>query len=95
MHWRRNWSAEGTDAAATADDSNIDVRSRRAGERGMARIRRCLPHRLQRKGQAQKSAVDCPQNRSFLGCSVTGGRLLVDGKWPPRPSTGAKRVSKR
>ena len=54
-----------------ADDSNIYVRSQRAGERVMASIRRCMTHRLKRKVHAQKSAVDCPQNRSFLGVSFT------------------------
>jgi RNA-directed DNA polymerase len=78
-----------------ADDSNIYVRSRRAGERVMASISRFITHRLKLKVHAQKSAVDCPQNRSFLGFSFTGGSLLVDGKWPQRPSTGSKRVSKR
>jgi RNA-directed DNA polymerase len=54
-----------------ADDSNIYVRSRRAGERGMASISRFMTHRLKLKVHAQKSAVDCPQNRSFLGVSFT------------------------
>jgi RNA-directed DNA polymerase len=57
-----------------ADDSHIDVRSRRAGDRVMASLSRCIPHRLKRKVHAQKSAVDCPQNRSVLGCSCTGGK---------------------
>jgi RNA-directed DNA polymerase len=57
-----------------AEDSNIYVRSRRAGERVMASISRFITHRLQLKVHAQKSAVDCPQNRHFLGFSFTGGK---------------------
>jgi RNA-directed DNA polymerase len=57
-----------------ADDSNIYVRSRRAGERVMASISRFITHRLKLKVNAQKSAVDCPQNRSCLGFSLTGGK---------------------
>ena len=57
-----------------ADDSNIYVRSFRSGERVMASISRFITSRLKLKVKESKSAVDRPQNRSFLGFSFTGGR---------------------
>ena len=57
-----------------ADDSNIYVRSLRAGERVMASISRFITGRLKLKVNASKSAVDHPYNRSFLGFSFTRGR---------------------
>jgi RNA-directed DNA polymerase len=67
-----------------ADDSNIYVRSRRAGERVMASLRRFITHRLKLKVNAQKSAVDCPQNRSCLGFSFTGGKSPGRRKVAPK-----------
>ena len=67
-----------------ADDRNIYVRSRRAGERVMASIRRFITHRLQLKVHAPKSAVDCPQNRSVLGFSFTGGKSPGRRKVAPK-----------
>ncbi len=57
-----------------ADDSNIYVRSFRAGERVMASISRFITGRLKLKVNARKSAVERPQKRSFLGLSFTGGK---------------------
>ncbi len=57
-----------------ADDSNIYVRSFRAGERVMASISRCITGRLKLKVNARKSAVERPQKRSVLGLSFTGGK---------------------
>jgi RNA-directed DNA polymerase len=57
-----------------ADDSNIYVRSRRAGERVMASITRFLSVRLKLKVNQQKSAVARPWERKFLGFSFTSGR---------------------
>jgi len=54
-----------------ADDCNIYVRSRRAGERVMASITRLLTERLRLTVNAAKSAVDRPWKRSFLGYTVT------------------------
>jgi RNA-directed DNA polymerase len=54
-----------------ADDCNIYVRSRRAGERVMASITRFLTERLRLTVNAAKSAVDRPWKRSFLGYTVT------------------------
>ncbi len=55
-----------------ADDSNIYVRSRRAGERVMVSITRFLCAKL--KVNQQKSAVARPWERKFLGFSFTNGR---------------------
>lgn len=54
-----------------ADDCNVYVQSRRAGERVMASLTRFLAERLRLTVNLAKSAVDRPWNRSFLGYSVT------------------------
>jgi RNA-directed DNA polymerase len=53
-----------------ADDCNIYVRSRRAGERVMAYVSRFLTHRLKLKINEAKSAVARPEERKFLGFSI-------------------------
>ena len=57
-----------------ADDSNIYVRSRRAGERVMASITRFITTKLKLKVNEQKSAVARPWERKFLGFSFTWDR---------------------
>jgi RNA-directed DNA polymerase len=57
-----------------ADDCNIYVRSRRAGERVMAGIEQFLTKRLKLKVNKAKSAVAKPSVRKFLGFSFTSGR---------------------
>ena len=54
-----------------ADDCNIYVRSRRAGDRVLASLTRFLDGRLKLKVNGDKSAVDRPWNRTFLGYSMT------------------------
>jgi RNA-directed DNA polymerase len=54
-----------------ADDCNIYVRSRRAGERVLASLTRFLNQRLKLKVNKTKSAVDRPWNRTFPGYSMT------------------------
>lgn len=54
-----------------ADDCNIYVQSKRAGERVMASVSRFLERRLKLKVNPAKSAVDRPWNRKFLGYSMT------------------------
>jgi RNA-directed DNA polymerase len=54
-----------------ADDCNIYVASKRAGERVMASVTHFLGRRLKLKVNAEKSAVDIPQRRKFLGFSFT------------------------
>ena len=57
-----------------ADDCNIYVRSRRAGERVMASIEQFLTKRLKLKVNKAKSAVAKPKARKFLGFSFTNER---------------------
>ena len=56
-----------------ADDCNLYVRSRRAGERVMASVTDFLARRLKLTVNAAKSAVDRPSARAFLGFSFTAG----------------------
>lgn len=57
-----------------ADDNNIYVASERAGKRVMQSITSFLTRKLRLKVNAEKSAVDRPQRRKFLGFSFTYGR---------------------
>jgi RNA-directed DNA polymerase len=57
--------------ARYADDSNIYVRSRRAGARVMESLARFITTKLKLKVNAQKSAVARPWERKFLGFSFT------------------------
>jgi len=58
-----------------ADDCNIYVRSRRAGERVMASITRFLNKALRLAVNVAKSAVDRPWHRVFLGFTMTAHRV--------------------
>ena len=57
-----------------ADDCNIYVGSRRAGERVKQSITGFITRRLKLKVNEQKSAVARPVDRKFLGFSFTGAR---------------------
>jgi RNA-directed DNA polymerase len=57
-----------------ADDCNIYVGSRRAGERVMASLTRFLKGVLKLAVNPKKSAVDRPWKRKFLGFSMTAHR---------------------
>jgi RNA-directed DNA polymerase len=57
-----------------ADDCNIYVRSRSAGERVMKSLTRFLERRLRLRVNAEKSAVARPWERKFLGYSLTWHR---------------------
>ena len=66
-----------------ADDCNIYVRSRRAGERVLASVRGFLGRRLKLKVNELKSAVDRPWKRRILGFTFTRSRpnrLAVSAK---------------
>lgn len=54
-----------------ADDCNIYVKSKAAGERVLASLTRFLHERLKLRVNPEKSAVDRPWNRKFLGYSMT------------------------
>jgi len=59
--------------ARYADDCNIYVRSRRAGERVMKSVARFITSKLKLRVNEQKSAVARPWVRKFLGFSFTSG----------------------
>src|SRR6266487_950009 len=59
-----------------ADDSNIYVRSERAGQRVMESITQFITQELKLKVNEAKSAVARPQVRKFLGFSVTDGPVI-------------------
>jgi RNA-directed DNA polymerase len=67
----RELERRGLRFARYADDSNIYVRSRRAGQRVMESITRFITSRLKLKVNQQKSAVARPWERKFLGFSFT------------------------
>lgn len=54
-----------------ADDCNIYVRSRRAGDRVMVSVSRFLTDKLKLKVNETKSAVARPEERKFLGFSIS------------------------
>jgi RNA-directed DNA polymerase len=58
-----------------ADDCNIYVGSKRAGERVMKSISRFLERRLRLQVNEEKSAVDRPWKRAFLGFSMTWDKV--------------------
>jgi RNA-directed DNA polymerase len=60
-----------------ADDSNIYVRSKRAGQRVMASITQFIETRLRLKVNGAKSAVAHPEERHFLGFRLR--REPIDG----------------
>jgi RNA-directed DNA polymerase len=57
-----------------ADDCNLYVRSKRSGERVMESVSRFLTRQLKLKVNKEKSAVDRPWKRTFLGFTFTSGR---------------------
>ncbi len=59
----------GLDFVRYADDCNIFVRSKRAGERVMESVSRFVEGKLRLKVNRDKSAVDRPWNRKLLGFS--------------------------
>jgi RNA-directed DNA polymerase len=65
-----------------ADDCNIYVRSHRAGERVMASVSRFLTTKLRLKVNETKSAVARPEERKFLGFSISndGGERRIAPK---------------
>ena len=79
-----DWELErrGHRFARYADDCNILVKSRRAGERVMASVTRFVSDSLRLTVNALKSAVDRPMNRKFLGFTVSrnGAKLKVADK---------------
>lgn len=67
-----------------ADECNLYVRSKRAGERVMASISRFIERRLRLKVNPAKSAVAKPEERHFLGIRLR--REPLDGSTEVLPS---------
>jgi RNA-directed DNA polymerase len=81
-----------------ADDCNIYVQSRRAGERVMASVVRFLETKLRLKVNHAKSAVARPSERKFLGFRVWGtqrARLLIHPKSLKRAKDRLRQLTKR
>jgi RNA-directed DNA polymerase len=57
-----------------ADDCNIYVRSEKAGQRVMESVSDFISRKLRLKVNQNKSAVDRPSRRKFLGFSFTNGK---------------------
>src|SRR6202047_4323981 len=81
--------------ARYADDCNIYVRSKAAGDRVMASLERWLSQRLRLRVNRDKSCVARPWKRKFLGYSVTwerAARLRVAPAAVKRLKTKLRRV---
>jgi RNA-directed DNA polymerase len=83
--------------ARYADDCNIVVKSRRAGERVMASVTRFLEETLRLTVNARKSAVDRPWNRKFLGFTISrkGWLLKVADKAIGKLKDEIRRLTRR
>jgi RNA-directed DNA polymerase len=78
-----------------ADDCNVYVRSRRAGQRVMGSLERFLQEKLRLRINRAKSAVARPWERKFLGYSVTNHhqpKLKVAGESVKRFKTKLRRM---
>ena len=79
-----------------ADDCNIYVRSRKAGERVMEGIRRFIERKLRLKVNETKSRVAPSGECKFLGYTIgEGGQLLVAAKSKERMKAKLKALTKR
>lgn len=81
-----------------ADDENIYVKSLRAGRRVFESVVRFVEERLKLKVNREKSAVDRPWRRKFLGFSFTiekASRIRVASKSAERFKTRVKEITRR
>src|SRR5947199_10620633 len=80
-----------------ADDCNIYVRSRRAGEREMAWVIRFLTQKLRLKVNEAKSAVARPEERKFLGFSISndGSERCIAPKALDKFKTQIREITRR
>ncbi len=80
-----------------ADDCNVYVRSRRAGERVMASVCRFLTVKLRLKVNESKSAVARPEDRKFLGFTITndGSERQIAAKALDRFKTRIRELTDR
>ena len=73
--WDRELARRGHRFVRYADDCNVYVRSKAAGERVLASLERWLLQRLRLRMNRDKSGVARPWSRKFLGYSVTWDRV--------------------
>ena len=81
-----------------ADDCNIYVRTKRSAERVMTSITTFLEERLKLTVNQEKSAVDRPWNRIFLGYGMTNHRtpkLKIGGKALDRLKSKVREISRK
>jgi RNA-directed DNA polymerase len=94
-----DWALErrGLRFARYADDCQIFVGSRRAGERVMVNLQRFIEDSLRLTVNTRKRAVDRPWKRSFLGFTFSrkGLRLKVTDKAIDKLKFTIKRLSRR
>jgi hypothetical protein len=83
--------------ARYADDCNILVKSKRAGERVMASVTRYVSDTLRLTVNPLKSAVDRPMNRKFLGFTVSrnGAKLKVADKALEKLKDRVRKLTRR
>jgi RNA-directed DNA polymerase len=96
--WDKELERRGHRFVRYADDCNIYVQSKRAGERVLASCRRFLAERLRLRMNVRKSAVDRPWKRSFLGYSVTNRsqpRLRIAPRSIQRMKQRVRELSRR
>ena len=74
--WDRELARRGHRFVRYADDCNVYVRSKAAGERVLASLERWLTQRLRLRVNREKSGVARPWTRKFLGYSVTWDRAV-------------------
>lgn len=93
----RELSRRGHRFCRYADDCNIYVRSHRAGERVMASISRLLITKLRLKVNESKSAVARPEERKFLGFSISndGSERRIAPKALERFKTRVRELTRR
>lgn len=93
--WDRELERRGHRFARYADDCNVYVRSKAAGDRVMASLERWRSQRLRLRVNRDKSCVARPWRRKFLGYSVTwerAARLRVAPAAIKRLKTKLRRV---
>jgi RNA-directed DNA polymerase len=78
-----------------ADDCNIYVKSKAAGEQAMQKITRFLAKKLRLQVNKEKSAVDRPWNRKFLGYAMTSHIRIRSSRYHRTASREPRRGSRR
>lgn len=79
-----------------ADDCNIYVRTKKAGERVMASVSRFLEQKLRLRVNRKKSAVDHVSKRKFLGYRLLGGgRIGIAPKSLHRAKDRIRQITRR